>query len=187
MSPIFRAAYVSFAVFVVACSPKGDGRSGDSGIGAAHTEDLNARAESSAVAFVRRFYQSYTRRGVASGLLAADSVIAERANAFSPELLQALRRDAKTRADARGEIAGLDFDPFLGGQDPCDKYEVGTPARSAARASLFIPIFAVCGGKRDTIPTVIAEVGRRKNEWEFANFRYPGTPGPDLLETLNQR
>ena len=187
MKPLLRAAHSSFAILAFGCATKPDVHQPDSAVVASNPSLLTADAESSAVAFARSFYRSYAPRGAASGLFAVDSIISERPAAFSRDLLQALKADAKTRSEAQGEIAGLDFDPFLGGQD-CDKYEVGSPFASAtAPANVLVPVFAVCSGKRDTVPVVIAEVAREKTDWAFANFRYPGVPGPDLLTTLKQR
>ena len=42
---------------------------------------------------------------------------------FNPALLQALKLDSEAAARAKGEIVGIDFDPFVGGQDADDHYE----------------------------------------------------------------
>ena len=141
-------------------------------------------SESSAVAFVRQFYKVYTPRGIKSGLAATDSIIRERPAVFSSELLGALKDDARTRAGARGEIAGLDFDPFLAAQDPCDKYEVGKPTRvGGTSANILVPIFALCSKQRDSA-ALIAEVAPNSGSWAFVNFHYPAPPVTDLLTTL---
>ena len=38
-------------------------------------------------------------------------------------LLQALRVDSEASAHAKDDIVGLDFDPFIGSQDPANRYE----------------------------------------------------------------
>jgi hypothetical protein len=93
------------------CQPAPDAKApavAASGQSIAATPDTAAAA-----AFVRAFYASYTPRGVASGLAATDSLLRERPALFTPELLAALRQDAAARAAAKGEIDGLDADPFL--------------------------------------------------------------------------
>jgi hypothetical protein len=44
---------------------------------------------------------------------------------FESGLLAALKEDVAAQAAAKGEIVGLDFDPFLNTQDPAESYEVG--------------------------------------------------------------
>jgi len=139
---------------------------------------------------VRSFYASYAPRAIASGLAATDSIIVERPALFAPPLLAALGRDAAERSRATGEIAGLDFEPFLAAQDPCDRYEVGGAARAAAAApgaSVRVSVYAVCGGARGDQPAVVAEMGPgAQGSWAFVNFHYGPPVDDDLLALLRR-
>jgi hypothetical protein len=114
-----------------------------------------------------------------------DSVLIARPELFDGALLTALRRDAAARADAVGEIAGLDFDPFLAGQDPCERYEVGYTGLATSARDRRVPVFAVCGGERAAEPSVVAELSPRDTGWVFVNFLYPAT-GANLLSVLER-
>jgi hypothetical protein len=104
-----------------------------------------------------------------------------RREAFSVTLFRALKEDSDAQARASGEIAGLDFDPFLNTQDPCDRYRVGAVASQGA--GFRVAIYGMCSGRRDERPVVIAEVERQRGSWVFADFLYP-TIRTDLLRTL---
>ena len=172
------------AILFFACGQKDNQNSNDSAAVVPSRPEVTTASESSAVAFVRQFYKLYIPRGIQSGLAATDSIVRERPAMFSPGLLAALKDDARARAGARGEIVGLDFDPFLAAQDPCDNYDVGKPTRVGGRsASILVPIFALCSKQRDSA-AVIAEVVPNSGSWAFANFHYPGQPVTDLLTTL---
>ena len=182
---IFRTLFIVALVGLGACGAAderdGPSRRARSRTGA--TETARIAPESAAVQFVRGFYSAYTPRGVASGLAAVDSLLKEQPQLFTPELLQALRRDAAARAAATGEIDGLDFEPFLNSQDPCARYEVGSAARAGGRVQ--VPVHAVCDGRRAAAATVVAEVVPANGGWAFANFVY-GPPAGDLLHLLQR-
>jgi hypothetical protein len=48
----------------------------------------------------------------------------EKPYAFDSELSRMLKEDSEAQAKVKTEIVGLDFDPVLGGQDACERYEV---------------------------------------------------------------
>jgi hypothetical protein len=52
-----------------------------------------------------------------------DLALHRKAEMSSPALFQALNLDSEAAARAKGEIVGIDFDPFVGSQDPYDHYE----------------------------------------------------------------
>jgi len=101
---------------------------------------------------------------------------------FSEELHAGLRGDAAGREKYPDFIAGLDFDPFLAAQDPCEKYEVGDEVRDGNHYR--VSIFGVCGGKRHSGPDVVVELERQETHWVFINFYYPKPKGSDLLTVL---
>jgi hypothetical protein len=130
--------------------------------------------------FVQGFYDFYLPR-LASGAAEWDAIKRERGASFSPELLAALDQDAAAAAASPDEIVGLDFDPFLATQDPCEHYEVGP--ESPAGPNHRVEVFAVCGGTRELTPSVVAEIAQRGEAWVFVNFHYPGEQ-TDLLRVL---
>ena len=101
---------------------------------------------------------------------------------FSRELTRALRQDSVAQARAGNEIDGLDGDPFLNAQDPCDRYTV----RSAKqKTSMWLLEIVGSGGcARHSKPDVIAEVSAGHDTLTFVNFIYPDSTGGDLLSLL---
>ena len=136
----------------------------------------NGTASGPARVFVQDFYSWYVPRAQndASGL---DAVLRERSDALGAELAAVLRKDVEAREKATGEIAGLDFDPFLFSQDPCERYEVGNV--TAHGSSYRVAIHGVCSGTRSAEPSVTAEVAKREGRFVIVNLHYPG--GWDLL------
>jgi hypothetical protein len=74
--------------------------------------------------FVQEFYDWYLpfTQGRAQQP-AWNFALQRKPEAFSPGLLKALKIDSAAAARAKGELAGLDFDPFTGSQDPGRHYE----------------------------------------------------------------
>ena len=131
--------------------------------------------------FVQEFYDWYVPHSVTgSPLRAVDLALKQRPSAFSTSLGQALRDDSSARAKTPDMIVGLDFDPFLASQDPCEQYEAGQIIED--RNGYRVSIFAICSGKRDKKPAVIAELEEKSGTWVFVNFDYPGRG--DLLAVL---
>jgi len=136
-------------------------------------------------AFTQAFYNWYLPTAIKEGSTPAwDFVLKQRPSAFTYRLITALREDSAAQAKAAGMIVGLDFDPFLNTQDPCARYVTGEVTQKGK--SFWVPIYAVCSGKRNRSPDVIAEVVRGHGAWEFANFHYPDTPPGDLLSILTK-
>jgi hypothetical protein len=78
-------------------------------------------------------------------------------------------------------LIGIDFDPILMGQDPEERYEVGTIRREG---EIFqAEIYGVRSGKRFEKPAVIAEFMQSNGRWFFVNFVYP-EDHTDLLAIL---
>lgn len=132
--------------------------------------------------FAQGFYSWYVPEALRTDETPAWSVALKyKRDVFSATLFRALKEDSEAQAKASGEIVGLDFDPFLNTQDPCDRYEVGTVISQGV--GYRVDIYGVCSGKRDEKPDVIAEVARHDGSWVFTNFLYP-TIHSDLLGTL---
>jgi hypothetical protein len=141
-------------------------------------------AATSPESFVQAFYDWYVPRGLANQEGPAWAfVMRERATLLTPELAQALSEDVRAQAVADGELVGLDFDPFLASQDPCERYVAGQ-VTGGGRVSR-IEVYSVCSGRRSERPDVIAEVVQRDGAWVFANFHYPREQ-TDLVTVLRQ-
>ena len=111
---------------------------------------------------------------------ACDLAIAYLSSDFSPQLVQELREDSAAQANVEGVIAGLDFDPFLGSQDPGERYEVGTIAQKGS--SQWADIHGVWAAQRSSSTDVVAELVLQDGHWTFVNFHYPD--GSALLTVL---
>lgn len=132
---------------------------------------------------VRKFYAWYVPATPEGKWRGWDAVLKERGSSMTNELARALKEDFEAQSREKDEIVGLDFDPFLASQDPCERYEVGKATRKEDR--YWVEIYAVCAGKKRDKPDVIAELMPKGGSWVFANFRYP-TEKTDLLRVLKQ-
>lgn len=142
----------------------------------------NAQLSATVKIFVRRFYSWYVPEALKANEAPAWNVALKfRGEVFSVTLFRALKEDSDAQARVSGQVAGLDFDPFLNTQDPCDRYRVGTVAPHGA--GFRVAIYGMCSGRRNERPVVIAEVERQRGSWVFADFLYP-TIRTDLLRTL---
>lgn len=135
--------------------------------------------------FVQSFYDWYVPIALRRGTVgpAWDQVLERRPSVLAPELARTLRLDSEAEASAPGEIVGLEFDPFLGSQDPCERYEVARVRRSAGGYS--VTIHAVCTKNETYVPEVVAEVARGSRGWRFTNFVYPQQHS-DLMSLLSR-
>jgi hypothetical protein len=139
----------------------------------------------SSQAFVQSFYDWYTPLSLKEhSLPAIDITLSERQNLFSHELYMSLRADSIARKKDPGFIVGLDFDPFLATQDPCEKDEVGKAILEGDK--YIVEVYEVCEGKKRTAPNVEVELSKKDGQWIIDNFYYPpfGTSEKDLLSKL---
>jgi hypothetical protein len=137
---------------------------------AAVAQAATQRSDSAeAVAFVATFYRWYTpiTHRTTSGPAFVVALRSRRA-AFTPALYRALEADADAQAKVKGDIVGLDFDPFLYSQDPCERYE---PARAVRQRGGFrVTVVAICDGKLDADAAILVDVERQNTPWALANF-----------------
>lgn len=131
--------------------------------------------------FVVEFYNWYYPNSDSAKNI--DSVIARRRGWLAPDLAALIDSDNACAARTHGTCK-LDEDPLLAAQDPCERYEVGGTATHGGTVG--VAIFAVCRGKRDTIPSVIAVVAPVDSGWQFVNFVYPAAR-TDLRHILGQK
>jgi hypothetical protein len=127
--------------------------------------------------FVQRFYDWYAPR--ASTLNWSDALKSKR-SLFDLNLANALRADAEAQAKVSGDIDGLDFDPFLGSQDPETKYLAANAVRTPA--GYRVEVYAGTSRKRGVKSDVTVDLAMRGGDWVITDFRYP--VGHDLLTTL---
>ena len=145
------------------------------------TETLSGKESDNVLRVVRDFYAWYLPAAPGANARGLDLVLKTRASLFTDNLFRALKQDFDASAKNPDEVVGLDFDPFLAAQDPCERYEVGAATRKGKGYS--IEIHGVCAGKKRGKPDVIAELVPKGDSWVFANFRYP-VERSDLLKVL---
>ncbi|AHG92644.1 hypothetical protein J421_5109 (plasmid) [Gemmatirosa kalamazoonensis] len=133
---------------------------------------------------VQAFYTWYTPLATASGAGPAwMRAIHERRTLFAPAIVAALRRDSVASARSPDEVVGLDGDPFLNAQDPCEHYVVRRARRAGDR--FLVDVVGEGGCARHTRADVVVEVMRGASGWRLENFRYPDPP-TDLLAMLRR-
>lgn len=135
--------------------------------------------------FVRAFYQWYVPKAASDHLQPAwYAVLGQSRFPISDTLLAEIRTDSAVQATDSGAIGGLDFDPFLNSQDPCDRYEVGS-THSRPEHAYLVDVHAVCSGGRDSTPTAQMLVGVRRRKLTLLNVFYPGLRD-DLVSLLRR-
>jgi Protein of unknown function (DUF3828) len=140
------------------------------------------KAQESPLKFVQDFYTWYapmTSKGHQEP--AFTTALKLKGSLFSAELVSALSEDASAQEQAKGEIVGIDWDPFVNSQDPESRYVVGKIRQKGDR--FFADIHGVRAGKKRSEPDVTAELMKVKSHWVFVNFHSRDTG--DLLSVLN--
>ncbi|HEV2112098.1 MAG TPA: hypothetical protein VGT99_12145 [Gammaproteobacteria bacterium] len=135
----------------------------------------------SAHAFVQGFYDWYVQQSQQdNNLSGVELALKDRPEAFSEEIVRALREDLAASAKSPDEVVGLDFDPFLNAQEVCAPYKVGKTAKQGN--TYRVEVYGSCPDAGSHKPDVIAEMRARDGRWMFVNFIYPGNG--DLLTVL---
>ena len=143
----------------------------------------HSQQTASARLFVQRFYDWYAPlANRVNKEPSSDIAIRIKPALFDNKLLTALKEDSAAQDKEPGSIVGLDFDPFLNTQDPCDRYRVGKIDKRGD--SYFVEIYGSRNGIKSEVPNVIAEIARKNNTWIFVNFHYSYSSG-DLLSVLS--
>ncbi len=134
--------------------------------------------------FVETFYRWYAPKAVAATREPAAAVaLRERRSVLDQALARALAADLSAQAKVRDEIVGLDADPFLNSQDPCEASAVGSAMRKYG--GFRVPVFAICGGKRTPTPVAFADVRAARGRWTIVDVL--GADGTtSLAATLRQ-
>jgi hypothetical protein len=172
-------ASLSMLAMVVSCAGHDDNRSSATTQGESKPDTELARK------FVQEFYDWYVPIAVNghSGR-ASDLALQSRHSAFDSSLAGQLKEDSSAQAKVQGDIVGLDFDPFVAAQDPCERYEV-VNVRSKAQSYL-VDVRGVGGCEKHSEPDLTAEVVFNNGAWLFTNFHYPGPLASDLLTILKK-
>jgi hypothetical protein len=103
---------------------------------------------------------------------------------FDPALVAALRADSAATSASPDEIVGLDMDPFLNSQDPCDRYAPTAVRRDGSTFLVDVVGSGGCEAHRE--PDVTVRVAFRGTTPVFVNFLYPKPANSDLLAELAQ-
>lgn len=122
--------------------------------------------------FVQDFYDWYSAQVLRNPPITIEETIQRKRESFGPELKQLLLEDSKAQNAVKGEIVGLDFDPFLStNAEPAEKYSAGSVTKRGD--SFRIPVFATYSGKKQVKPIAVPELTQQRNgRWVFANFHY---------------
>ena len=146
------------------------------------------RAQSDSVAQAQRAVQEFYTWYVPMAAKTPSAwmhAIRQRKATFAPAIVRALRADSVAAAAHPSEVVGLDGDPFLNAQDPCDRY---VSVKTTARGRVYlVEVLGTGGCVAHTKPDVIVEVGRGSTagRWVFLNFRYVD-PDDNLLDLLKR-
>jgi len=132
--------------------------------------------------FVQNFYDWYLPKAMKGQY---ESVIfhSRKTTFFAPPLLHALREDYLAQAKVKGEIVGLDEDPFLNSQDFSERFAVQNVV--LRNGSCFAEVRGISSGKE--MEYVEPELTRRKGHWIFVTFYYDRSgknPTDDLVSIL---
>jgi hypothetical protein len=134
---------------------------------------------------VQRFYDWYVPR--AAKPRGRDMIMVAATHgpvAFDAELVRWLRIDSTARARAKGEVDGLDGDPYLNSQDPCDSYSAQNA--TAAGQSFMVPVLGKGGCEARKVPDIIVEIANRGGRWTILEFRDPNRRNEGTIPLLRQ-
>jgi hypothetical protein len=136
-------------------------------------------SEASARAFVQGFYDWYLKRVLAAGAQREKhpdakgfdfiDAIRQRPDWFSPELKRLLEEDYAASSRCKGDVVGLDWDPFLETQDPAPTYTAGKVEKTAKgfRVSVDFHNKNYAGVRNPAAQADVALVG---GHWTFVDF-----------------
>ena len=148
----------------------------------------------SARRFVQRFYDWYSPR-------VGDDVdrypeldymmiaLRTKRGMFTPELRHLLAEDEALKDRHPGELYGLDFEPFLAGQDFPKHYKVGTVRRKGKFWYVHVTGLNDAEWRSNNVPSLVAVVEKHKSQygWRFTNFVYSEKNSSDnLLDILKE-
>jgi len=127
--------------------------------------------QASAVQFVQQFYDQYLQASANEPRQAMSQLLTRKPPVFTSTLSALLNWNLRAQASSPGEQRGLDFDPFVNAQDPCDHY-FARPTEGQG-AHVLVNVYGICARTADSLPAVVADVVQISGRWTFSNFRYP--------------
>lgn len=133
------------------------------------------------IGYVQSFYDWYLEPNHD-----VDVVLAERPGLLAPRLRGLIQAERKCVSES-GEICRLDVDPFTGSQDPCPRYEAADRLLPLGDERLvWVNVYAACGGRRDSVASLMVELVPTDSAWAIKDIRYPrpGPTGPLLLTMI---
>jgi hypothetical protein len=135
--------------------------------------------------FAQDFYDWYVPKALSptrDGPTSDVAALKEKPDAFGPELSRLLREDWEAQEKVTGFTVGLDFDPFLFGQDPAEHYVIRNIVSKGDRCWVDVYSIPPLSSQK---PNVVAELVLRDGRWRFVNFHYPDSgPNENLLSVL---
>ena len=132
----------------------------------AQAESNATQQSAKAEFFVKSFYDWYLQEGKDRSV---DDILKYKKHLLSHYLYKLLKAERDAQAKSPGEIVGLDFDPFLAGQDVAQKYEFGKSVTK--NGSEWIGIYGIWNGKKSKKPDLTAEI-QCNSSCIFVNFHY---------------
>jgi hypothetical protein len=160
-------------------------------------KDTQQNLQKSCRGFVQGFYDWYVPKwltdDINSDVLfkkweASRDPLKQKKCPLSAELTRRLKEDRAAQDKVKGELVGLDFDPFIGGNGgPMGRYVV---CRITSKAGHYLAEVYPRPGVEGKKPVVAAEVAFENERWIIVNFHYYIYEGGelthrfDLLNTL---
>lgn len=167
-----RFAIAVLATAVLGCTGSGDDGTSSAARHTATATPAGALDTASAREFTAAFYRRYldVRRRPPQSAPTWHAMLSDDETAFSERLMELLRKERARWADApEGVISTIDFDPFLGSQDPCDEYVQGDVILRDGHVGVELR----CNSTGAPVD-VIAELASNDGRWQIVDFFYPG-------------
>ena len=132
---------------------------------------------------VQRFYDWYLPRFAKPGTRDVMMLAATHGPIpFDTVLVHWLRVDSTARARAKGEIDGLDGDPYLNTQDPCRAYTV--KAIRPRGSDLLVDVLGHGGCAAHKTPDVTVALGLVAERWTIKEFLAPDRHDEGVIPLL---
>jgi hypothetical protein len=134
---------------------------------------------------VQGFYDWYLPRFVKPGRLDVMMLAATSGPLpFDTILVHWLRIDSTARVRAKGKIDGLDGDPYLNAQDPCDTYSV--QAIRPRGAELLVDVLGGGGCRAHQKADVTVVLGLKAGRWTILEFLDPSRHGEGVIPLIKR-
>jgi hypothetical protein len=105
---------------------------------------------------------------------------------LAESLYQLLLADRKKSAAAKGEVVGLDGDPFTNSQDPPNSFKVGESKQDDKSASVIVELFWKDKNKVIEQRKIAVKLTKVANAWKIENLISGDSEDDDLVRLLKQ-